>query len=329
MTIVLTLGPNAPNPVKLTLLQMIQQACGELGLIQPSTIFGNSDQQIVQLLSLAQREGYETYKMSTKDYGWQTLRAEYLFNVQSTGIQNVSYAQGSNLITWITPPAIQPAVGWVISNSGGSNATDFTYPTYVTAVLSSTQFTVSTTAENTNTSNSMAVGQEAYPLPTDYDHMIVQTQWDRGFRWQLLGPLNPQEWQVLKSGISPTGPRRRFRIMDNQFFIDPVPYDNNQLVFEYYSYNWCLNGQTNSAQFRWTSDTDTYLLDDDTFILGMIWRYRMAKGLDYSEECTMWQNSIARFKGRQSSVRNLPINAQQTGIRLISNAQVPDTGFGS
>lgn len=328
MTIVLQLASNAPNPIKLTLLQMIQQACGELGLIQPSVIFGNSDQQILQLLSLAQREGYETYKMTTKDYGWEALRREYLFNVQATGIQTVSYVQGNNLITWITPPTIQPQVGWVISNSGGSNATDFTYPTYVTSVLSMTQFTVSTNAENTNTSNTMAVGQEAYPLPSDYDHMIVQTQWDRGFRWQLLGPLNPQEWQVLKSGISPTGPRRRFRIMQNQFFIDPVPYDNNQLVFEYYGYNWTLNNSFQS-QGRWFADTDTYLLDDDTFILGMIWRYRMAKGLDYSEERTMWDNSIARFKGRQSSVRNLPINAQQTGIRLISNANTPDTGYGS
>jgi hypothetical protein len=328
MTIVIQLGANAPNPIKLTLLQMIQQACGELSLIQPSTIFGNSDQQIVQLLALAQREGYETYKMSTKDYGWQPLRREYLFNVQSTGLITVSYTQGSNLINFITTPAVAPQVGWVISNSGGSNATDFTYPTTITAIISSTQIQVSTTAENTNTSNTMAIGQEAYALPSDYDHMTVQTQWDRGFRWQLLGPLDPQEWQVLKSGISPTGPRRRFRIMQNQFYIDPVPYDSNQLVFEYYSHSWCQSVQ-GQPQGRWAADSDIYALDDDTFILGLIWRYRMAKGLDYSEERTMWDNSISRYKGRQSSVRNLPTNAQQTGVRLLSNAQVPDTGFGS
>jgi hypothetical protein len=174
----------------------------------------------------------------------------------------------------------------------------------------------------------MAIGQEAYSLPIDYDHMIVQTQWDRGFRWQLLGPLDPQEWQVLKSGISPTGPRRRFRLMGNQFYIDPIPYDSNQLVFEYYSYNWCQS-QQGAGQTLWQADTDTYLLDDDTFILGMIWRYRMAKGLDYSDENKMWERSIERFKSRQAGTRNLPINAQNTGIRLISAAQTPDTGYGS
>lgn len=328
MAIVIQLPDNSPNPAKKTLLQLVQQACGEMGLIQPSTLFGNTDQQVVQLLALAQREGYETYKMSTNTYGWQALRKEYLFNVVSTGLQTVSYTKGSNVITFLTTPTNQPQVGWVISNSGGSNATDFIYPTYVTAVLSSTQVTVSTNALNTNTSNTMAMGQQAYNFPTDYDHMIVQTQWDRGFRWQLLGPLDAQEWQVLKSGISPTGPRRRFRIMNNQFFIDPIPYDGNQLVFEYISYNWCQNSQF-QGQNKWQADTDTYRLDDDTFILGMIWRFRMAKGLDYSEERQMWTDSINRYKARQASVRNLPVNAQQTGVRLLSNSQVPDTGYGS
>lgn len=328
MTIVVQFPGNTTNVYKLTLLQMIQQACSELGLLQPTTIFGNSDQQIIQLLGLAQREGFETFKMTTRDYGWEALRKEYLFNVQSTGIQTVSYTQGSPIINFVTTPSIAPQVGWVISNSGGSNATDFIYPTYVVAINSPTQIVVSNTAKNTNNSASMAIGQEAYALPTDYEHMIVQTQWDRGFRWQLLGPLDAQEWQVLKSGISPTGPRRRFRIMNNLLYIDPIPYDTNQLVLEYYSNNWCQNnaGQT---QALWQNDTDTYILDDDTFILGLIWRFRMAKGLDYSEERQMWLDSINRFKARQASVRNLPVNAQQTGVRLLSNAQVPDTGYGS
>jgi hypothetical protein len=326
--IIISLPNTAPNPSKRTLLQLIQQACGELGLLQPNNIFGNTDQQVVQLLALAQREGLETYKMSNGTYGWEVLRREYLFNVQSTGIQTVSYAQGSSTITFAQAPAVQPKVGWVISNSGGSNATDFVYPTTVTQVISNTQIVVSSQALHTNGSASMAIGQEAYLLPSDYDHMIVQTQWDRGFRWQLLGPLDPQEWQVLKSGISPTGPRRRFRLMGNQFYIDPIPYDSNQLVFEYYSYNWCQS-QQGTGQTLWQADTDTYLLDDDTFILGMIWRYRMAKGLDYSDENKMWERSIERFKSRQAGTRNLPTNAQNTGIRLISNAQVPDTGYGS
>jgi hypothetical protein len=328
MTIILQLPGNAPAPSKLTLLQMVQQACAELGLLQPSTLFGNSDQQAVQLLALAQREGLETFKMTTRDYGWQALRKEYLFNVQSTGIQTVSYTKGSNVINFVTVPSIAPQIGWVISNSGGSNATDFTYPTYVTAINSSTQIVVSTTAANTNTSASMAIGQEAYALPSDYEHMIVQTQWDRGFRWQLLGPLDAQEWQVLKSGISPTGPRRRFRIMNNQLFIDPIPYDTNQLVLEYYSNAWCQSSAA-QPQAKWQADTDYYVLDDDTFMLGINWRFRMAKGLDYSEEHQMWLDSINRFKARQASVRNLPVNAQQTGVRLLSNSQVPDTGYGS
>jgi hypothetical protein len=40
-----------------TLLELIQQVTGELGLSSPSFVVGNTDPQIVQLLALANRLG--------------------------------------------------------------------------------------------------------------------------------------------------------------------------------------------------------------------------------------------------------------------------------
>jgi len=327
MTIVLQLPAQAPNPSKLTLLQMVQQACSEVGLSIPFTIFGNSDQQVIQLLSLAQREGYETYKMATRDYGWQALRREYTFPVQSTGLMFVSYTAGSALITITTPGTQPPQVGWVISNSGGSNSTDFPYPTKVVQVIDSTHFVVNQVAANSNSNIEMAVGQEAYAMPFDVDKLIPSTMWDRSYRWQILGPLTPAQWQVLLSGLQPAGPRRRFRIMNDQFVINPVPYDSNELVYEYYSCNWCMNSSY-QTQPRWTSDTDTYLLDDDTFILGLKWRFRRAKGLDYDQEWQDWDRSIDRYKANQATSTNISINSSAPGFRLLEPNNVPDTGFG-
>lgn len=240
-----------------SLLLLVQQACSELGLAAPDTVVGNPDQQVMQLLALANREGREMFARGVAIGGWQMLRKEYVFN--------------------------------------------------------------------------MINGQDTYSMPTDIDHIIPQTLWDRAFRWQLLGPLSPQEWQVLKSGISPTGPRRRFRIMGGSFVIDPVPSDTNQLAYEYYSVNWCQSNPATGSpagQRAWTKDTDTYLLDDDTMVLGVIWRFRRAKGLEYDTEKAEWDACVDRVLARQAGARSLPLNATAGGIHLLNNTNVPDTGYG-
>lgn len=236
-----------------TLLQLVQQAAQEMGLGKPTTVVGNPDTQVAQLLALAQREGREMMARGAAIGGWQMLRKEYVFSLVS--------------------------------------------------------------------------GQDTYPMPADIDHLIPQTAWDRSFRWQLLGPLSPQEWQVLKSGISPTGPRRRWRIFGGAFVVDPVPSDTNTLVYEYYSVNWCQSA-AKVGQNKWNADTDAYLLDDDTLVLGIIWRFRRAKGLQYDTEQREWQNALDRVLARQAGARSLPLNLTSRNPTLLSNANVPDSGFG-
>lgn len=309
-----------------TLLQLMQQACSELGLSAPGTVPGNPELLVAQLLALAQREGREMLARGVAIGGWQMARKEYVFNVQATGVFLASYTLGSNVITMLGVPTTAPQVGWVLSNAGSANASAFPYPTTITAVAGSL-ITVSNVASASNANTSMAFGQDTYTMPTDIDHLIPQTMWDRSFRWQLLGPLSPQEWQVLKSGISPTGPRRRFRIFGGNFVVDPVPSDNNQLVYEYYSVNWCQSAAA-VGQRAWAHDTDTYLLDDDTMVLGVIWRFRRAKGLDYETEHQEWSDCVDRVLARQAGARSLPLNATASGVHLLNNSNVPDTGFG-
>lgn len=241
------------NQNHLSLLQLVQQAAFELGLGSISSVAGNPDTQVSQLLALAKREGQEMMARGVAVGGWQMLRKEYLFN--------------------------------------------------------------------------LVPGQDTYPFPADIDHLCPQTYWDRSYRWQLLGPLSPQEWQVLKSGISPTGPRRRFRIFGGAFVIDPLPADTSTIVYEYYSANWCQSA-AGVSQRTWTKDSDTYLLDDDTMVLGIIWRFRRAKGLQYDTEKQDWQNCVDRVLARQAGSRTLSLNTTSRNPQLLDNSNVPDTGFG-
>jgi hypothetical protein len=315
---------------KMTLLQMVTTACSEMGLPAPITLASTVDSNAVQLLAIANREAKECARAANAASGWQALRQEYTFNVQSTGIiTGCSYTKGSNVITIGTPPTQAPQLGWTIATSGGSNSTGFSYPTIVTAVNGSS-ITVSTAATKTISNTSMAFGQETYALPADFDYMINQTMWDRGYRWQVFGGLTPQEWQVLKSGLSPTGPRRRFRIMDGALHLDPIPYDSNILVYEYYSTNFCLTGGFSTASASlFTTDTDTYILNDDLLIMGIMWRWRRAKGLDYQQEYKTYSDAMQRELGRDATARPLRLDVITPDVALMTANQVPDTGFGT
>jgi len=314
---------------KQSLLQMTQAACGEMGLPLPVSVVDSTNLIAVQLLALANREAKEAMRRSDAAGGWQVMRKENVFQVQSTGlVPNCSFTKGSNVITIGVPATQAPQIGWVLSTSGGSNATGFPYPTKVLNVVGST-VTVDQVASASNTGTTMAFGQESYSLPSDYDYMITGTQWDRGFRWQVLGPLTPQEWQVLKSGLSPTGPRRRFRIMGGKFFLDPIPYDSNTLVYEYHSNGFALAGDGVTVKTSFTADSDTYALPDDLLVMGMIWRWRRAKGLDYGEEFKTYDDAMSRELARDASAGVLRLDTIMPSVALLTANQIPDTGFGA
>ena len=307
---------------KKTLLQIIQDACNELGLQAPSYVTSNSDPQIVQMLALANREGKELYEKPNKNGGWQELRKEYTFNTVGIAAQNGDYTDGSPIISGLSDTtgvvAGMVAVGGYIPVGS-----------VVVSVDSSTQVTLDQNATATASQSTIHFGTQAYSLPDDFAYFMTQTFWDRAFRWQLLGPLEAQEWQVLKSGISPTGPRRRFRVMSNMFYIDPVPASSDNVeVFEYYSNAW-VQGSTGTAKTQFTADDDLNLLDDDCITMGVKWRYLAAKRLDYSVEKAEYDLRIERVMARNGGTRNLPLNASASGIRLLNQQNVPDSGYGS
>lgn len=305
----------------MALLGYIQQACSEIGLDQPSQIFGNTDQQAVQLLALAQREGKEFSQLARRQGGWQELHKDYTFLLAGGLTAKGSTTIASTSIT-LTAPLAGIAVGWAISGLG------IPAQAVITNIVSNI-LTLNLPATLTGTNVSMTFGQIAYPLPSDLDYFVTATWWDGSYRWQLLGPLEPQEKQVIKWGISPVGPRRRFWFEQNMMFINPTPTNFTDVIaYDYYSTNWCQSA-AGVAQSAWQADTDTYVLDPDAFILGIEWRFLRAKGMDYSQELKNYGERVQRLQARNGGNRDLPINSQSRRLRLLSDANVPDTGFGT
>ncbi len=66
-----------------TCLQIIQQACLELGLVSPNTAVTSTDQQILQLLALLNKEG----QLLTKRFSWTALQTQATFTTLAAQLQ--------------------------------------------------------------------------------------------------------------------------------------------------------------------------------------------------------------------------------------------------
>lgn len=305
-----------------TFLQLVQYAANEVGIPEPSQIIGAVDDTSKQLLALANREGKEFSQMANKNGGWQKLHKEYVFNTVGYSGFTGTTTNGSAAIT---------AMSSTTNISAGMVAVGNNIPvgSLVLSVDSSTQVTIDTASTGTATLVSMTFGTQDYALPSDLEYFVDKTFWDKSWRWQLLGPLEAQEKNVIKYGISPVGPRRRFWIRNNKMFINPVPTNiTDQIAYDYFSNAWCQSAAL-AAQTKWTADTDTYLLDEDCFVLGLKYRYLRSKGLDYTEEFDTYDKACNRVMARDGSGRDLPLNAQSQDLNLLSSANIPDTGFGA
>lgn len=312
----------------MSLLTTIQDCCAELSLAIPQTVIGNADPQVSQLLALANLEGQTFAQLQGPWGGWPELNTTYTFNLVPVGPFTGDTVEGSTDII-----NMSSTVG-IMAGYGVAGAGVYQSAT-VTSVLSGTSVRMSAVASTSNTAASYNFGQISYALPTDIRSFINATYWDRNFRWPMLGPLSPQEWEVIVSGISPVGPRIRFRVVDNLMTIQPLPGtgQTDQIAYEYVSNAWCTTsaGTARSASggiCKFGADTDLYRWPENTLRLGIKYRFLRAKGLDYSEELQQYQQARDFQLATSGGSRSLRMNATATGIHFLNYSNIPDQNYG-
>jgi len=140
-------------------------------------------------------------------------------------------------------------------------------------------------------------------IPSDYDHILNETFYNRTRKRQVTGPLSPRDWQAQKSIIA-TVLYDSYRIYGGQIHMIPVPPANDQYAFEYISKNWVLdNNSIPKAAF--TADNDTAILDEELITLGVIWRFLKAKGFDYAEAFRTYELQVTQALNRDGTKRTI------------------------
>jgi hypothetical protein len=297
------------------LLQLTQQITAELNLPVPSYVIGNTSQDVQQILALLNRSGYDL----VKEYDWQALELEYRF--YTTAITTTcNTTNGTQSLT-----NVGTTVG--LDNTYSIVGTAIPQDTYVDSVTDAN--TVATTQQSSATSigGTVTFSKTIYDLPSDYETITDNTHWDKTKHWQMLGPVDAQQWQWLKSGYISTGPRVRWRILGGQFQIWP-PYNTQEyLGFEYRSKGF-VRSATGEVKNSFTADTDTTVLDDTVLVLATKLKYFQIKSFDTTSLQQDYNRYLSIAKANDKGSATLSFAPQPSAV-LIGWANIPDTGYGS
>lgn len=297
-----------------TMLQLVQQATGEMGLTVPSSVAGNTASDTVQQLALLNAVGYELQRQ----YDWQALTKVHQFYtqyVQTTG----TVSSGSAVIT-----AIPSTTG--LSNQYQVTGTGIPNNVFVYTVDSGTQVTLDQEANQSGTGVTLTFSQTKYTMPSDYDRQIDRTHWDKTQHWEMLGPETPQQWEWLTSGYISTGPRVRYRIFGSRFQIWPPQGTEHLLGFEYISNAWALSSG-GTAQTSFTADTDTCIFPDRLMVLGLKLKYFAVKGFDTTDLRRDYEMQLSIARANDAGSRTLSMAPRPNNV-LITWSNIPDSGYG-
>ena len=297
------------------LLQLVQQVTAELNLAVPTYVAGNTSQDVNQILALMNRAGYDL----VKEHDWQALELEYRF--YTTAITTTCDTTNGTYILGNIPSTVG------LDSTYSIVGTNVPQDTYVDQVIDAHTITTTQLSSATSIGGSVTFSKTIYDLPPDYETITDNTHWDKTKHWQMLGPVDAQQWQWLKSGYISTGPRVRWRILGGEFQIWP-PYNTQEyLGFEYRSRGF-VKDATGQVKNSFTADTDTTVLDDTIIVLATKLKYFQINSFDTTSLYQDYMRYLNVAKANDKGSATLSFAPQPSAV-LIGWANIPDTGYGS
>jgi hypothetical protein len=297
-----------------TMLQLVQQVTNELGIGTPTTVAGNANQDVIQILALMNAGGYEL--MTKAD--WRQLTRQHTFYTEALSTTG-TWTTSAATITGI-PDTSTLSTAYQVTGVGIPNAT------YVTSVDSGSQVSLNYVPTEGQVGGNLVFQKVKYALPSDYQSTVNRTHWDKSKRWEMLGPESPQQWEWLLSGYISTGPRIRWRLLGNYFQIWPGVNAGELLGFEYRSLAWAESA-AGVPKTSFTADTDVCIYPYRLMVLSTKLKYFEAKGFDTTALYRDYLMVLETVVGQDTASPNLSF-APRPGTVLIGYDNIPDSGYG-
>ncbi len=137
----------------------------------------------------------------------------------------------------------------------------------------------------------------------DYDYMWGQNFWNLTRKQQIYGPLSDTEEEALIA-IGIAGPYQKWTIRGGNLYIYAQPGSTDSCTFQYMSKFYAKSAAL-ALKSAFTVDTDLGVLDESIMTLGLIWRWKRANGLDYSQEFSIYEKRVQDALGREMGGKSL------------------------
>jgi len=158
-------------------------------------------------------------------------------------------------------------------------------------------------------------------VPTDLGYWIDMTAWNRSARRPLYGPVSSETWQAWKALST-------FPFLDVIYFrgadilAGPPPPAGQTWAFEYISNLWCQSSG-GTGQSEWLADTDTGVLSERLMTLGILWRYKQARGLAFDDDYQLYELQVREALSQDSPRSTHSFGEPDTRGRMRPGIVVP------
>lgn len=156
----------------------------------------------------------------------------------------------------------------------------------------------------------------AFDKPDDYDRMALAQgiSDNQSWFWGYSQVPDLTLWTQIKNGfylgVATPG---WWMLLGNQFQFLPAPGADAVASFPYISSHFARSG-TGVSKAEFGNDDDTFVLEDRLLTLGLIWRWRAQKRLEYSEDLQTYEIALSQAQARDGGSRVIRNN----GSRLPS-----------
>lgn len=147
----------------------------------------------------------------------------------------------------------------------------------------------------------------AFDLPTDYDRMLVNGKvHSSSFLTAAYSHVKDENEWLYVNDWAPTGFPGYWILLGGKMNIYPAMSSAETARF-YYISNLVVSG--NKAAF--SADNDTFLLPERLITLGLIWRWRAQKRLEYAEDLQNYGIALSQEIGLDKGARVLTVGRQR------------------
>jgi hypothetical protein len=304
------------NSSLLTLFQTTLQGMGVASYGNPASVIGNTNADVTQTLALFNIAGDEI----AHEREWQAMTKQIIFTAtffQYTGttVNNVAQIAGLSSVASLDSTFMVTGIG-------------IPQDCFVTSIVGNTA-NLNQVATVNQSGALFTFSKVQFAPPSDFDRLVDRTMWDKSKHWEQLGPKTAQEWEWLKSGYISTGPRIRWRMLDNYFTIWPPLGSTDVLSYEYVSKNWILGAADYTpTKAAFTLDTDTCFMPDALSRAVIKLKYFTIKGFDTTAAMRDYQTQLDIFKAYDAGSAMLSMAPRRSEV-LLGWENIPDSNYGS